>query len=138
MWLSNFICSTHITINCNLCSTCNTLKLQKHDNTSLFLIDLIYISGVYLGFFKWAGTPKSKWAGTAPPQSGQALKKWGGTKKKPAAGADFFTKKWAGSGGAQKSGQAVGGTQNSKVGGALFKKVQKWGGTRSSAPHCLD
>ena len=89
--------------------------------------------GIYLGFFKWAGTPKLKWAGTAPPQSGQALQKWAGTKKKPAAGADFFTKKWAGSGGAQKSGQAVGGHPKFQSGQALFKKVQKWGGTRQSA-----
>ena len=86
------------------------------------------LPGVYLGFFKWAGTPKSKWAGTAPPQSGQALKKWGGTKKKPAAGADFFTKKWAGSGGGTKKWAGSGGAPKIPKWAGTFQKSQKVGG----------
>ena len=42
--------------------------------------------------------------------------------------------KWGGSGGHKKVGTRWGGTPKPQSGGALFKKVQKWGGTRSSAP----
>ena len=46
--------------------------------------------GVYLGFFKWGGTRKLKWGGTAPPLCGGALQKWGGTKKKARRRRRFF------------------------------------------------
>ena len=64
------------------------------------------------------GTRKLKWGGTAPPLCGG-----GAPRKKPAAGANFL----------QKSGEAVGGHPENPKWGALFKKVQKWGGTFSSA-----
>ena len=41
------------------------------------LIRTSLIAGVYLRFFKWGGTPKSKWAGTAPHLVG-GTKKVGG------------------------------------------------------------
>ena len=85
------------------------------------------------------GTPKSKWGGTAPPTLWGGTKKVGGHQEKSPPQAPIFYKKvgrqW---GGTKKVGRQWGGHPKIQSGGALFKKAQKWGGTRPSAPHCLD
>ena len=99
---------------------------QATPNLSTYL--KVSTAGVYLGFFKWGGTPKSKWGGTAPPLCGGALA------KSPPQAPIFLQKSGEAVGGHKKSGEAVGGHPKIQSGGALFKKAQKWGGTRPSAP----